>query len=219
MTKRSHDLSGQTFGQLTVLSFAFMRNESAHWHCVCTCGNSTTVSGGHLKSGHTNSCGCRRVAVSTTLNFKHGHNRDDNNRSPEHVAWGNMLKRCGEGNAINPHRYGQRGISVCESWLLFENFLKDMGQRPSSLHSLERIDNDLGYCKSNCTWATKSEQARNRSTTLHSTLNGVTRPLIAWCEILNLDYRIVRQRIYKLKWGHERALTTPTNRGFAAPHD
>ncbi len=208
------DLSGRVYGQLTANVVVSIKHGSAQWECSCSCGNTTVVSSGHLNSGHTTSCGCKRVVVSSTLNLRHGHNRARNNTSPEYRAWSNMLKRCGSGNVINPHRYGERGIAVCDTWKNFQVFLDDMGFRPSPEHSLERVDNDLGYCKSNCVWATKSEQARNRCTTILSTLNNVTRPLIEWCEVLDLDYRIVRQRIHKLRWSHDRALTTPTNRGF-----
>lgn len=89
----------------------------------------------------------------------HGHARKDN-ESPTYVSWQSMLARCRYSNRNNSARYIERGISVCIAWKSFDNFLKDMGERPDG-KTLDRIDNDKGYCKDNCRWATKTEQARN----------------------------------------------------------
>lgn len=81
-----------------------------------------------------------------------------------HEAWRGMTKRCRDKNNLYYHRYGGRGIKVCKSWLKFENFYRDMGVAPKD-KSLDRIDNNKGYSKSNCRWATIKEQNRNQSTT------------------------------------------------------
>lgn len=85
--------------------------------------------------------------------------------STEHSAWRTMLARCHVLSAKNYSAYGGRGIRVCTRWHRFECFLEDMGRRPSSRHSIERVRNDRGYEPSNCVWATPSQQQKNKTTT------------------------------------------------------
>ena len=94
--------------------------------------------------------------------LKHGQSRRKVKRSPEYNAWRAMKNRCENSASRDYVRYGGRGISVCNRWKIFEDFFADMGVKPSSRHSLDRIDNDLGYEPSNCRWATIAEQTRNR---------------------------------------------------------
>jgi hypothetical protein len=84
-------------------------------------------------------------------------------QTPEYTAWENMIQRCTNQKCAGYRRYGARGIAVCEDWRSFEKFLADMGEKPSPKHSIDRINNDLGYSKENCRWATSSEQLRNYS--------------------------------------------------------
>ena len=87
--------------------------------------------------------------------------------TPEFTAWSKAKERCYSKNSQRYHRYGARGIIVCDRWLnSFPNFLEDMGKRPSKKHSLDRIDNNGNYCKENCRWATSKQQGKNRSTTI-----------------------------------------------------
>lgn len=89
--------------------------------------------------------------------------------SPEHYVWRTMMARCHRPSAKDFHRYGGVGIVVCDRWHSYENFIADMGPRPSSGHSLDRIDNTLGYSPRNCRWATRSVQQKNKSTTVRYT--------------------------------------------------
>ena len=104
-----------------------------------------------------------------------------------------MVHRCTEPTYVKYKDYGARGITVCSEWLDFENFLADMGERPDG-HSLERRDNNLGYSKANCCWATKKEQARNTRNTVLLTWQGRTQSMSAWAEELGLSYGAVKQR-------------------------
>lgn len=153
---RKLNLIDQVFGRLTVVDEATYRDKTA-WECRCSCGNIVVIRTNRLRNGETQSCGCLRKEVSSKLHRTHGQSR-----TPERIAWMNMKQRC-----YNPHKsgysnYGGRGIRVCKHWLnSFDNFLKDMGKRPEGT-TLDRRDNDKGYSKSNCYWATPKEQANNR---------------------------------------------------------
>jgi hypothetical protein len=150
------DVTGRRFGRLTVLGFSHTGKwGKAIWLCVCDCGNEAKISGEDLRSGNSASCGCIRVARISALNRTHGRSR-----TSVYNRWKEMHARCYNPKHPRYADYGGRGITVCERWHSFENFLADMGEPPPGL-TLDRINNDLGYSPENCRWTTVSEQNSN----------------------------------------------------------
>lgn len=129
-------------------------------------------------------------------------------RTPTYQCWANMVQRCTNPNRGDFHRYGGRGITPCKRWLVFENFLEDMGERPEGT-TLDRRRNSHGYTKQNCRWITQQEQCRNQDKTVMVTIDGVTKPRIVWCEDYGIPEYVVRARVNRNKWDVLRALTTP----------
>jgi hypothetical protein len=129
--------------------------------------------------------------------------------SPEWSSWSGMKSRCSDPKARQFKNYGARGIRVSEEWnKSFERFLADMGPSPGEGYSIDRIDNNGDYCKGNCRWATKKQQASNTRVNHVIEFNGQSKTLMQWAEILGLRYGTIRMRIAD-GWSAERALTTP----------
>lgn len=162
------------------------------WLCQCDCGTQVRIRGKHLTRNKNNviSCGCYKREPINNPKYRHG-----GKHTPEYRAWQEMKRRCDNADRPSYEDYGGRGIAYCKRWRDFAKFIEDMGPKPSGKHSLDRIENNKGYCKSNCRWATSKVQHRNRRNTIQFTLKGVTRPLIEWCEHFGLPYRAIYMRL------------------------
>lgn len=190
------DITGQTFGRLTALFYLGAGN----WRCSCICGNITEACYFPMKVGSRVSCGCYLKEV-IRLPKTHGLSR-----TTEHKVWGYMKARCRK-NHKYAHSYFERGIRVCERWSSsFENFLADMGKRPSEKHSIERVNNDLGYGPDNCVWATDREQRRNKRCNVLLSKGEKTMCASDWDKELGLSEGLVSKRL-RIGWTKEEALS------------
>lgn len=188
------DLAGQTFGRWTVLCFSHTKrgNDTTKrfWACRCACGTERIVWQRSLTSGLSQSCGCYQKTQVAARNSRHGMSR-----TQEYRSWQEMRARCENPNARGYEHYGARGITVCPQWQCFPNFFSDMGKLPTNQHTLDRIDNDKGYCPENCRWATRSEQSNNRRVCIYITHNGETKTLAQWARHYGVNKETLRNRL------------------------
>lgn len=167
----------------------------------CSCGNECIKRTDHVNSGRTLSCGCLALEVRTT----HG-----KSNTPEYTSWLSMKQRCLNPKAISYQYYGGRGITICERWLEnFENFLEDMGEKPSEDLSIHRIDNDGNYCKENCRWATNEEQANVTSKNKIVDYDGKTKTYSQWQKEIGGCRSVITNRVNRYGWTQEEAVSTP----------
>jgi len=151
------DLTGRIFGKLKVVKYikpVVYPSTTVHlWKCRCVCGDFTEVSSSNLRGKNpVIGCGCGGI----------GRQKHRATGTPTYNSWSHMMRRCYKSTAHNYHHYGGRGITVCKRWHKFENFLKDMGERPNGM-TLDRYPNNNGnYRPGNCRWATQTQQVRNR---------------------------------------------------------
>lgn len=201
-------LNGQRFGRL-VAGDVIRRPGKWYIQCKCDCGKEKLVRHDHLKSGRTSSCGCYKIEVTKLSNTRHGDCRRTEDHAPEFTAWVGMNDRCG--NPRNPafHRYGGRGIQVCEEWKeSYPAFLAHVGRKPSPEHSIERINNDGNYEPKNVRWATKVEQCNNRRTNRFLEFRGKTQTIAQWGREVGISNLTIQARL-KYGWSTEKTLTTP----------
>lgn len=191
------DITGQRYGKLTAIKFSHKdKRNQQFWLFKCDCGNEKIICIGHVKSGNTKSCGCLRIERKTKHKM-YG--------TRIYKSWMSMKERCLNKNRKDYKDYGGRGIIICERWVnSFENFYKDMGNRIEGL-SLDRIDNNKGYYKENCRWATLKEQNNNKRNNHLLTHNRKTQNVKQWSEELNINYGILSSRLTR-GWSVKNAL-------------
>lgn len=195
------DLTYQEFGRLVALKLHEVRKyksaknvqTKAYWLCVCHCGKEKVIRAEHLTSGRIVSCGCWAREKAADRLRTHGLTG-----TPEYGNWASMLGRIR--SPVENHAFYKQ-VKVCERWLKFENFLADMGKKPTPKHSIDRIDPYGDYEPSNCRWATAEEQMQNqrRNYKLYAKFNELN-PVVPW--------RTFSQRVRVLGWTPEKAATT-----------
>lgn len=203
---RIKDLTGYKCNKLTVICDDGTRElstRSVKWKCLCDCGKIVYVNGTILLKGKQQSCGC--VLKGLIKHIKHGHT-SKNKLSKTYESWANMKQRCLNPNNHKYKNYGLRGITICDEWVnSFDNFLKDMGEKPNGL-TLERIDVNKGYFKENCCWANATAQANNKTSNRIIEFNNKSMTTAQWAEYLGISFTTLRMRLHR-NWSIERALS------------
>jgi hypothetical protein len=215
------DITGQRFGMWEVLKFVRVDEyKFSLWECRCDCGKVSITRANDLKRGKSLNCGCERLRRKIEWSTKHGH-ASRLNRLHEYQVWRWMKARCLNPKDCNFKHYGGRGITICPEWINnFETFLKDMGERPSPNHSIDRINVNGNYEPSNCRWATIHEQANNRRSNRIFTLNGKSQTLTQWAIESKSSPSAIKNRLNR-GWCNVCALTLPINENGAknsCPH-
>lgn len=209
------NLIGCVFGKITVVDFAdSIKNSDGKsvrmWKCQCECGTVKNIRSCNLQRGGSLSCGCV-AREKSRQRATHGYARGG--KTPrEYWVWVSMHQRCENENNKSFRNYGGRGIKVCERWESFGEFMNDMGYRPSSRHTIERIDNDGHYSPDNCRWATRHDQSRNTRQNHLIAFNGTTQCLADWAYQLGMSFNTLEKRL-RDGWTEEDALTTPVVAG------
>lgn len=193
------DLEGETFGRLKVIAYGGVRpNGKTVWICRCQCGAWRSVMSSSMHRKQTVSCGCKGTDDRT----KHGRYQ-----SRAWSSWKAMKARCLNSRHESFPLYGGRGISVCDRWVVsFQSFLDDMGEPPTSRHSIDRIDNDGNYEPGNCRWATTKQQCRNFRRNKLVTYRGETLCVADWADRLGIPYGCLITRLHR-GWPTDRALS------------
>lgn len=201
-------MTGLVFSRLTVVKRGTKSDKTgqAYWICRCLCGTEIEVGGAELRRGNSRSCGCLQIdAVIAACTTHSGSKR------PEYRHWQKMKVRCYDPKSSCFHRYGGRGITVCDRWKDdFPAFFADMGPRPTPQHSIDRYpDPDGPYEPGNVRWATSQEQNRNTSQNHIIEYQGESKPMVEWVELRGMHYSTLKHRLMIAGWSVEDALNKP----------
>lgn len=198
-------ISGQKFGRLTALYRLHNTKGRTKWLCVCECGNLVEVLSNSLLSNRTKSCGCLHNEISSIVGKRNTKHKKCNHRL--YRVWSTIKDRCYNMNSKDYNNYGGRGIKMYDDWRNdFQVFYEwAMSNGYDDNLTIDRIDNNGNYEPNNCRWFTITQQNRNKRTCKYYTIGGETRCLSEWCEIYNVRYSKVWQRV-KHGWSIEEAL-------------
>jgi hypothetical protein len=207
------NLEGQRFGKLLVIDRAENIKGRTAWLCACDCGKETIVLGKQLKNKMAKSCGCLRTEKLLARTVKHMATSNGKQTS-EYKCWAGMKKRCYNPKNKEYKNYGGRGIKVCDRWQSFENFLADMGYKPSPEYSIERKNVGGDYEPGNCIWIPLSEQCDNKQSSHLVTAFGETKTMKQWAqdERCVVGYSTLRGRLSLYGWSPEKAIISPNER-------
>lgn len=193
MSKPLH-LIGKRFGRLKVIERAENnRFGQTRWKCVCDCGKIIITTGNSLQRGSSTSCGCyNKEIIKKNLPDNTRHHLS---RTPLYRCWSLMKERCKNSKRKDWMNYGGRGISVCDEWLISDNFFSwALSNGYEEGKTLDRIDVNGNYCPENCRWATPKEQGRNKRNNIHVEIDGKDYVLSELAELYDLGYETLWQR-------------------------
>ena len=198
---------GKKFGKLVAIELLpWKRGKLYVYLCLCNCGVFTSAVGVRLTTRKKKSCGCLTGHPETKNRLTHGMSK-----SAEYKIWEGIMSRCYNHKVAHFKNYGGRGITVHERYHSFINFYNDVGPRPTSKHTIDRIDNNRGYEPGNLRWATRQEQGLNKRNIRLITIRGQTKPLIVWAEENGICSRTLYSRL-NAGWKEERLLDPADNR-------
>ncbi len=188
------DLTGQKFGHLTAIKpVGKNKHGNILWECKCDCGNTKIFPGGKLTSGRATNCNCLTKLIKSKNASKHGITAGKKPRT--FIIWNGMKQRCYNKRSISYKNYGARGIKICDEWLTFENFHNwAINNGYSDNLEIDRIDNDKGYCPSNCRWVTKEFNLSHQRRTRYIEVFGINLNVTQWCKECKID----KKKAYKL---------------------
>lgn len=203
---------GMRYGRLLVLGEGERNKQNIRrWSCRCDCGKIKNLKTFDLINGNVVSCGCYSREKFTLMTTRHG-GASGGKRTSEYQAWINAKKRCYYPKNKEFKNYGGRGIKMSSDWLNdYSKFISDMGQKPTSKHSLERIDVDGDYFKENCRWATMSEQNLNKRTNRIVSFDAKSQHLCLWAKEMKIKKSTLGSRI-KAGWSYEKILSQPVRK-------
>lgn len=213
---KAKNLAGLRFGKWTAIKIVGKNCYGGMmWLCQCDCGTCKPVDGRSLRDGTSTSCGCNKAQKTREAgnrgNFKHGGKKER-----LYNIWNGMKDRCYNPKSKFFHRYGGRGIKVCDEWkhdyVAFRTWAIENGfdaTKPRKYQSLDRIDNDGDYSPSNCKWRTSSEQCNNKSNNHLVRLGDEVKTITEWSRILGINKSTIEKRLTVYGYTDEEALTTP----------
>lgn len=193
--------AGDTFGSLEAVELVYRQAGSrvrSFWICRCACGQMHETESGNLRRGNTRWCAACASEYKSSHRRTHGYSggaNKDRKAAKEYNTWLSMRRRCTDPQDKRFSDYGGRGIAVAEEWMAsFEAFLRDMGDAPSADHQIDRIDNEKGYSRGNCRWATRKEQGNNKRNNRRLTIDGIERTLGEWSDVSGVAASTIARR-------------------------
>lgn len=208
------DITNVRFGRTVAKKQVGKDNQGCTlWECECDCGNKHITRLSSLRNGTTKSCSCLQKEITRKRATIHGLSGNHKYCPRLYRIWKNIKQRCFNPKACKYRNYGGRGITICDEWIEYLSFHKwAMSHGYQENLTIERIENDLGYFSSNCTWIPIEKQTRNKRNNHLITYAGKRKLLIEWAETLNMKYGTLRSRLVTYGWSVEKAIETPVGK-------